>query len=783
MEKLEELIDNLEKQDKEKTRNEYLRILRRWPWFVVSCIVALAIAIALYKKTPEKYLVQTRLFIYGEQNTLSSELNFEEQKYFERPNISDQIGVLQSYSIFRQAIDNLGWKTTWYKKGLLSKTELYKSEPFDVIVQEGAANLTSVPIQITALNDKEYLVSVNGKAVINGVEQNVQFSEKAFFNLPFRNEYFNFALSNKSGNSGEKYEFVFNRENLMTAAYQKKVTLTANAKESQVVIIESQGSVPQKEADFLNELNKVFIQAGMEKVNSTSSSSVSFIEKQIEEVKETLKVAEEKLNAYRSSNQLMNLGQEANMVYSKLGEAETNRNEVDQLLQYYTNLKSNIGNSQQISQIGNPPFMSESTDGLTNQVNKLKDLYNRREVLKMTVKEKSPNYVQIEKEISLTRKGAEELLNNLIASTEREKQNADSRVRSTQSRLATLPSAEKNLINMQRDFDVNNELYNFLLKKKAEAAISQASIAPQAKIIDPALAEYATRLGPNLMLYLFAGLFAGLIFPLLLILILAVFKNKIESIDEIEAKLEIEVLDEIIHHKYKSGLPVLDFPQSGISESFRNLKVKMLNRITEAGSKVISINSLIAGEGKSFISANFAAILSMSNKRVLLVGTDMRNPKLHSYLGPISGKGLSDYLNNEADFNEIIKTTKTPLLFLVQAGELPKNPSELLENGRFAEFIESARNFFDYIVLDNAPMLLVSDANWTIKFADINLFVLRINYSRRDETKDINKIVRYTQIQNAFVIVNDTPHKSYTYASRYWKKGYGNHHSNLRVAR
>jgi capsular exopolysaccharide synthesis family protein len=376
-----------------------------------------------------------------------------------------------------------------------------------------------------------------------------------------------------------------------------------------------------------------------------------------------------------------------------------------------------------------------------------------------------------------------EVLNNLIVTTEREKQNADTRYRNTQSRLASLPAAEKNLVNMQRDFDVANELYNYLLKKKAEAAISQASIAPQAKIIDPAQAEYATRLGPNLMIFLLAGLMAGLIFPVILILILAVFKNRIESVDEIESRLEIEVLDEIIHHKFKTGLPVVDYPQSGISESFRNLKVKLLNRIPDPVQKVISINSLISGEGKSFISANFAAILSMSNKRVLLIGTDLRNPSLQSYFGPASGKGLSAYLGNEADFNEIIKPTKTPSLFFVHAGELPENPSELLENSRFAELIETARSYFDYIVLDNAPMLLVSDANWTTRFADINLFVLRMNYSRRNETNDINKIVRFNQVKNAYAIVNDAPYKVYSYAARYYKKGYGSYRSNMRVAR
>lgn len=781
MEKIEELIDNLEKQEKDNTRSDYLKFLRHWPWFAVSCLVCLTICLILYKMTPETYQVQSRLLIYGEENKKSSELSFEEKRYTEKPNINDQIGILQSYSIFREAIKNLDWKTTWYKNGLFGKTELYKNEPFDVIEQSDASNLPNVMIDITALNDKEYLISVDAKTVIQGVEQLVQFKEKAYFNTPFRNDYFHFSLNNKKGEAGEKYSFVFNKENLLTAAYQKKVVLTANAKESQVVIIESKGQVPQKEADFLNELNNVFIRFGVEKISLTSENSVSFIDSQAVAVQQSLKIAEENLNNYKRSNQLMNLGQEANLVYSKLGDTESQKNEIDQVLQYYYNLRNNAGNSEKIGQISSPPFVRESNDGLNDMVTKLKELYTKREVLSMTVTKISPNYIQLEKEIQMARQGIEETLNNLISSTEREKQNIDSRYHSVQSRLTGLPEAEKNLISMQRDFDVNNELYNFLLKKKAEAAISQASIAPQAKVIDPALSEYAVRLGPNLLLYAFAGLFFGIVIPFILILLFGIFNNKIETVKEVESRLMVKILDEIIHHKYKSNLPVIEYPQSGITESFRSLKVKLLNKFQEPWQKVISINSLISGEGKSFISANFAAILSMSNKRVLLVGTDLRNPTLHLFLDTKAGDGLSSFLKNETDFDEIINKTSTPNLFFVQAGAVPQNPSELLENGRFEEFMNTARGQFDYIVLDNAPLLLVPDANLTTRYADISLFILRLNYSRKDEVSDINKIVENSGIKNAYVILNETPQKGYKYGSRYWKNGYGNYYKKMRV--
>ncbi|MBN1820783.1 MAG: polysaccharide biosynthesis tyrosine autokinase [Prolixibacteraceae bacterium] len=781
MEKIEELINTIENQEKDKTRNDYFRYFRNWHWFVISVFAALAVALILYKSTPETYKVQSRLIIFAEENKISEELSFNEPRYNERSNISDEVGILSSYSVFRKAIENLNWKTSWYKSSFFSKTELYNA-PFDVITQEDAVNLAGIPLKITILNDQEYLVAVNSKANINGVNQKISFKEKASFNKPFKNDYFHFSLSNRSGVTSENFSFVFNDESFLTSVYQKKVEITANPRESELVIVESQGEVPQKEADFLNELNKVFIEFDMDKRNRTSENSVQFIDEQTKEIKATLTKSEEEINNYRKTHGLMNLGQEANVIYTTLGDIESEKFDTEQKLEYYQNLKNIIGDPEKISQLSPPGFLQEQGNGLNEMLADLKDLYNRREVLALSVKEKSPDFVRLQNEIEITRSGIEESIGNLILNTQREKQNIDARYRNVQSRLSRLPESEKNLISMQRDYDVNNDLYNFLLQKKAEASITRASIAPQAKIIDPAQSAYAEKLGPKIIIFIFGGLFLGILIPFLFITISGFFNNKIESVNEIENASGIPVLDEIIHHKYKHPLPVFSHPRSGITESFRNLKVKVLNKIPEPGQKVISVNSMDSGEGKSFISANLAAALSLGNKKVLLVGTDLRNPSLHKTFEIHDGKGLGSYLNNEAEFDEIINPASSENLFFARSGEVPENPSELLESNRFEEFINTARDRFDYIVLDNAPLKLVPDANWTSRFSDIKLFTLRLNYSRKNEVYNINKHVSLTNLKNSFIVVNDTPMQAYGYGSRYWKRGYGKYNKKMRIA-
>jgi len=781
MEKIEHLMNSLDNLERENSRNDYLRYLRNWPWFVLSCAIGLIVGVIIFKTTPETYQVESRLLVSNEDVSLSSELSFEERWLSDRTYIVDQIGILQSYSLFRQAIENLNWETTWLKKDFWSKQDLYKSAPYQVILHDESKNLQGVPISITALNDKEYLLSVDEKVEIYGEEQNVNFEDKGYFNKPFKNEYFYFTLVNKNKITGEGYSFYFNNKTSLTAFYQNKVTITTFDKESELVLIQSEGQSPQRDADFLNELNKVYINFGMEKKNLTSENSVNFIQDQANEINQTLKQAEEKINNYRKSNSLMNLGQEANLIYTKLSEIENEKYESEQLLDYYQELERNIDSSEKIGLISSPSAQTDSNDGLNTLVTQLTTLYNRREVLSISVRETSPNFIQLNKEIDLARNNIKGRLKSVINTIKQENENINQRYRTIQGRLSQLPETEKNLIGMQRDYDVNNELYNFLLKKKAEAAISHASIIPQAKIIDPAMSAYAKKLGPKIILFVLGGLFLGLIIPFLIITLSGFFNNRIESLHEIESKSQIPIINEIVQHKFKSNVPVINNPRSGIAESFRNLKMNL----TSNGDKipqVISINSMISGEGKTFVSANLSSIFALSNKKVLLVGTDLRNPKLHSFLKINKALGLSNYLRGENSFDEVLTNTEIPNLYFVEAGPIPSNPTDLLESVNLKTFISTAREEFDFIILDNAPLLLVPDAICTNKLSDLSLFVFRLNYSRKDEIRELNNLVKKHLIKNASVVINCAVQRGYGYGKRYWKNGYGEKIKNVKTA-
>lgn len=784
MEKIEEIISLIEAREKNKTKTFFLKYLKKWPWFAFFCTIGLILGYLHFKNSPNRYIVQSRILVVSQENTMSSVLSFDKPMIGlgKKSNIENKIGILRSYTLYRKALRNLNWDYSWFLKKPLYNADLYNNPPFELLISPTAKNAENVFIEIETLNDKEYILKAEGETKINGYNQVINIEKKLKFGEVFLNDFFNFSLENKSGKIDETYLLRFNDIDYLTSSYLKRTEINLEEFNSDLINISIEGEVKQREADFINELNHVFIQFGVENKNQNSEHSLEFIESQLTRIKTSLGAAEENFSSYRKNNQVMNLGQEAQAVYSKLEEIEQEQYLTQLQIDYYNDLQEYLDDSKKIEQMVNPAVIGITNTSLNNTLDRLKDLYSRREVLSFSVQEKNPSLILIEKEIRITRDGLEETLKNQLKVTVSKMESMQERYNTIQARLKKLPDTEKKLIGIQREFDLNNELYTYMLQKKAEASISKASIASEIQVIDEAMVESATQIGPSMIKSISGGIFGGFILPFLTITLISFFNNKIESREEIEKESKITILEGIVHHKYKSKLPVLDHPRSGIAECFRGVKSNLNTILNKTGSKVISIDSLVPGEGKSFISSNLAAILTKTDNKVLLIGADLHKPTLHHYLNVKETIGLSNYLKNENEIEDIIFPTSVQNLHFIQAGPVPANPSDLLDSERFEHLIEQLRKRFDYIIIDNAPILLVPDAILTSNFSDVSLFVLRINYSHKNQVEQINKMVNFNRIKPAAIIINNAPDRGYGYGKKYWKKGYGGYRHKMSIA-
>ncbi|MFW6326697.1 MAG: GumC family protein [Bacteroidota bacterium] len=782
MERIDEIINLIDTHEKKETRNTFLKYLKKWPWFVVFCLIGLGLGYFYYKNSPTTYRVSSRLLIENRDDDINAFNERSSQYMAQKINIENQIGILHSYTLYSRALANLNWDYSWYQKKLLYNQELYNNPPFELVVPPNAMNAENLMVEIEPINDKEYVLRANGKTDMNGYTQEVEFEETLIFGDTVVNDFFHFAINNGYGKPGETYLLNFNSLHALTSRYLGRTIVEPADDNSDLITIAIEGSVPQKDADFINELNNVYIQFGMENENRNSEQSMEFINDQLARIERDLSMSEEKFSNYRQNNQAVNLGEEAQLVYQKLEEIENEQYQTQLQLDYYRDLDRYLHDSQKMEDMVNPSVVNITDQNLTATLNKLSDLYSRREELSYSVTESNPKLVRLNNEIRVTRDALEETVKSQLQVVEDKMASLNRRYNEAQARLGNLPQTEKEVVSLQREFDLNNELYTYMLQKKAESDIAKASVAPKVQIIDPALAQSAAFTGPSLVKYTGIGFFAGFFLTFATITLISFFNTKIESREEIERWSKLPVLEGIVKHKYKGDLPVVNHPRSGIAESFRGLKSNLNAILEQPGARVVSVNSLVPGEGKSFISSNFSAILTKTNTKVLLIGADMHKPTLHKFLNQKEGEGLSNYLRGEKEMEDIVMSTSIPNLKMIQAGPIPKNPSDLIESSKFELLLERARKMFDYVIIDNAPLLLVPDAILTSRYSDVSLFVLRIDLSHKEQIKQINKMVEFNKIKKAAIVVNGSPDRGYGYGKKYWKKGYGEYKQKMSIA-
>ena len=540
MEKIEEIISLIDSHQQKETKKVFKKYLKKWPWFIFFCALGMVLGFFKYKNSPNIYEVKSRILVVEEDHHLSSVLSFDNpmMSMGKKTNIENKIGILQSYTLFRKAISNLNWHTSWYKQELLYKKELYDIDPFNLAVPPNAINAKNVPVRIDVLNEKEYQISAKGQTSQNGYPQEIEISEVVEFEIPYNNEFFNFTLNKGRGVAGETYYLNFNSITSLTNHYLRKTNITIEDLNSDLITIMIKGPNIQKEADFINELTNVFIQFGVENKNISSNNSLDFIDSQLSRIKTKLRSAEENFSNYRQNKKVINLSQEAQIIYKKLEEIENEKYMTKLQIDYYKDLQQYLDDSEKISEMVNPSVIGITDANLNKMLSKLMDLYGRREVLSYSVKEKSPSFKILEKEIKITRDALEETLKNQLKATESILASAEERYNELEERIKKLPETEKELIGIQREFDLNDELYTYLLQKRAEASISKASIAPEVQVIDPAIIEASSQIGPSLVKNVGIGMVAGLFIPFILITLISFFNTKIESREEIEKLLE-----------------------------------------------------------------------------------------------------------------------------------------------------------------------------------------------------------------------------------------------------
>lgn len=705
----------------------------------------------------------------------------------DKTEVYNQIEIIKSFNINLMTAQNLNWRTSWYKKDNLTLQNLfnkkvafnwenyYKDEPFQVHEKEGAFNLPGIRLYVKPLTAQQYELTVQGEVQHHGSKKSINFVATANYGQPFENDYFHFTLASNNPikeDTGCHYYFVFNDPAQIAHNYLGNLVVKLNDKQSEIIRLQLLGSEPERDNDYLNKLIWVYMQNKMSFQTETQKKSLQFIDNQLVGISDSLNSASSNFSQFKSQNQIINIGEQGTQVMSTLRDIETDKNKNQMQLDYFRNMFDYLGKSDDVKQLIAPSVVGIQDVSLNTMVVGLSELYSRRQILAFSAKENNPTLVMVDKEIAQTNARLKENLRNLIKNAETLNNSFASQKDKINIQLNRLPKKEQDLIHFQRRFDMTNEIYSFLLQKRAEIAIALAGANPEVQVIDAARMDTIEPVGLSFASKLMIGLLFGLTLPSVCLVAFYSFSNTIQSQEDIEKNTQIPVLGNVIHSLSKSNTVVNDNPRSKIAELYRTIRTNLQFMSTDDNKKIIAIHSTNPGEGKSFTSINLATILAKNYKKVILIDVDMRKSRMHTIFNVPNNHGLSTNLSRQDLLDDVIFETSIENLSLIPAGPLPPNPSELLGMPEMEILLSSLRTRYDYIILDNAPISLVTDGLLAGRHADLNIFILRYGVSKTDQIKYINQIAEKKVINNLALIINDINGPGFGYGQNYAYKNY-----------
>jgi tyrosine-protein kinase Etk/Wzc len=754
--------------------------ISNWYWFAFTLFIALTLAYAINRYSDKIYTVSSTLLIKDDQSgglgsgvgsVLPGGDMFKSQQ-----NLKNEMGILSSFRLndsVMKKLDDFHVVYVSIGRRKIVESRMYKTCPFSVVFDSLETEPKGIKVGISILSDSTYRIEFN---------DGLRFDSIMSFGTKFNKFGFDFAIIPRfadgnimASNGSNDYYFYFVDPESLANEYRSKLSVTPIEKDATLVTLSVSGLVPEQEADYLNMLMAVYKQYGLDNKNETASKTIEFIDKQVEIISDSLNIAEGKMEKFRKSNNFLDLSKEGALIQNRLEQFENEKMAFELQLQYYNYLFDYLNIKNGGGKIISPSVMGITDPILLRLVNELSDLQKEREKLGLNLDSNQPALELMDSQAEGVREALKENVRNGIAGLKLSINETNDKISVVETEIGKLPSTERELITIQRKFDLNNTVYTYLLEKRAESGIAKASSVSDNRIIDEASQSRASLIKPRASHNLMLALILGLLFPMAGIFLIDYFNDKVIDKKDVEKRTKVPVIGSISHSVGESGITVFEKPGSSFSESFRSIRTSIKYYIKENEKAVITVSSTLSSEGKTFISVNLAAIIAMLGKRVLLVGLDLRKPRINKYFEFDDSLGMSTYLSGNCSYEEITKQTQIKNLFYVPSGPIPPNPAELIETEQMRLFIEKAKGEFDYIILDTPPVAIVTDALLLAPYAGLNLFIVRQRFSSRSTIDLIEQLNKQGKLKNMAIIINDINLSGYYgYGMRYgYAMGYG----------
>lgn len=783
----------------------FFKFLHNWYWFVLTLIIAVGGAYTYLRYTTPVYQMCTSLLMEDEKSSSPALGGIgADASVFQglglmgsMRNIHNQMVILKSTPIVERTINELDFDVSYYSIGRITKAEKYNSTPFEIIWDKDHQQIIDAEFFLTINSDGSLNLSLDKeKARVYNYKTNsivTQLEKISFFNKykaadTIKSDYYSFKIllnKNYIPNTEAHYSFKFNSPKSLIKKYKNALEINILNKEASIIQISLKDVNVEKGISFLNKLTEVYQIDNLNKKNENANRTIQFISNQLQNISDSLIFSESRMEEFQSENQLLDVSVQSEQLLEQMRELDKEKVALETQNNYYHYLNDYINQTDidDTETIIAPSAMGIQDPLLNSLILSLNELINTK-ASQTSIRQNSqhPTIIKLNAQIESVKRSLRENVLNIISQSDIALNNLNKRLREIEARVRRLPATERNYINIERKYKINNEIYTYMLEKLSEAQIAMASNISDGQVIEEAQMTGTGPVSPKKMMIYAIALLLGLGFPAAVIIVAGMLNTRITSQDEVENLTSFPVIGHIFRNKTKNigRRLVLEKPQDPASEPFRAIRTKINLLLKNKEKPVISVTSSLPNEGKSYVTINTASSMALINKQVIILDLDLRKSRMAEEFMLDSAIGVVDYIIGDASIDDITFETKNPMLKIIPAGSIPPNPAEMLLDPKMKELINSLKETYDYIFIDSPPVGYVADIYQLYEMIDANIVVVRHKFTRKKPLTDALRQIKQHTLKNVGIVFNaiEQSHSSYGYNYSYsYGYGYGYVHN------
>jgi len=771
-----------------------IKTISYWKWFVVSIIICLSVAYQINIRKQKIYSLQTVLTVTEQENPLFTS---NTSLVFNWGGTSDQVQTIgetfSSRSHNELVVEKLSFYIDYLKERDYYTEDVYGKTPFIINIDKSKNQLLNHQIKIKFVSSTEFEISTdfesNSVKVINYSTNEIDKADVVIgsfknkfkigqkINLPFLNCYFSLVIK-KDNYVGNEYIIKMNSFDETVSKY-RDIKVSFDEKAGSLIKLSLEGNNKNRIVDYLNATVKMLMKNQLESKNLFAENTIKYIDTTLSLMESDLKKANNDLKDFSRNKNVFEIENGGSEFQKQIFDLDLKKEELERKLNYYTSLNNYLRNSNDFSKLPAPTIAGIDDINIIENVSKLIQLSINRSEIGYSTKS-SVHFEKVDSEMSSVKKVLLENINSAKAAILFDSSLIKNKISQTENKISQLPDDNQEYLSIMRKYNLSNSIIDAYLQKRNEAQIVKAANLSDIQFIDPAKDIGEGLIGPKTSINYILAIFIGILIPLLIVIVLFFINNSIQNTDDINNLTQVPLIGVVGIKQGKSNLAVFEKPKSALSESFRAIRSSLqflYKKQNVSGTKTLMITSSVSGEGKTFCSINIATVFAMSEKRTVVVGLDLRKPKIFDDFNIKNDIGIVNYLIGQKSLEDITQKTNIPNLDVITSGPIPPNPSELIMGENMNHFFEELRQKYDYIIIDSPPVGLVTDAVELSQYVDVTLYIIRQNYTKKEMIHMLNNRVKREELKNVSIIFNGYENKA-KYGSNYnygYGYGYGNY--------